>query len=148
MLTCLNIVLCCQKAALFCPNVALTCLNDVLLCQKVLLLIFNVALTCQTAILSLLCQILVLLFPVSVSTCLNSVLLCVKEVLLYTERKKFNKFFTSLVFAYKSMSLKRFRIEQFVPIQRQHDFTCLCTPRHYVIVNLNVNENHVQYVHR
>ena len=36
-------------------------------------------------------------------------------VLLYTERKKFSKCFTSLVFVYKSMSLKRFRIEQFCP---------------------------------
>ena len=26
-------------------------------------------------------------------------------------------------------------------------FICFCTLRHYVIVNLNVNENHVQYVH-
>ena len=33
-----------------------------------------------------------------------------------------------------------------MPINSQHDFTCFCTLRHYVIVNLNVNENHVQYV--
>ena len=26
-------------------------------------------------------------------------------------------------------------------------FTCFCTLRDYVIINLNVNENHVQYVH-
>ena len=34
-----------------------------------------------------------------------------------------------------------------VPTHWQHDFTCFCTLRHYVIVNLNVNENHMQYVH-
>ena len=34
---------------------------------------------------------------------------------MYTERKKFRKFFTSLVFVYKSMSLKRLRIEQLCP---------------------------------
>ena len=34
-----------------------------------------------------------------------------------------------------------------VPIHWQHDFTCFCTLRHYVIVNLNFHENHVQYVH-
>ena len=34
-----------------------------------------------------------------------------------------------------------------VPIYWQHDSTCICTPRLYVIVNLNINENHVQYVH-
>ena len=33
----------------------------------------------------------------------------------YTERKKFSKFFTSLVFVYKSMSLKRFHDEQLCP---------------------------------
>ena len=32
-------------------------------------------------------------------------------VSIYTERKKFSKFFTSLVFVYKSMSQKCFRIE-------------------------------------
>ena len=37
------------------------------------------------------------------------------------------------------MSLKHFRIEQ-------HDFTCFCSVRHYVNVNLNFHENHVQYV--
>ena len=26
-------------------------------------------------------------------------------------------------------------------------FTCFCTLRHYVILNRNFNENHVQYVH-
>ena len=34
-----------------------------------------------------------------------------------------------------------------MPIHWQHDFTCFCTLRHYVTVNLKVNENHVQYVH-
>ena len=34
-----------------------------------------------------------------------------------------------------------------MPIHWQHDLTCFCTLRHYVIINLNVNENHVQYVH-
>ena len=34
---------------------------------------------------------------------------------IYTVRKKFSKFFMSLVFVYKSMSLKRFRIEQLCP---------------------------------
>ena len=34
---------------------------------------------------------------------------------LYTEIKKFSKICTSLVFVYKSMSLKRFRIEQLCP---------------------------------
>ena len=33
-----------------------------------------------------------------------------------------------------------------VPIHWQHDFTCFCTLRHYVTVNLNFHENHVQYV--
>ena len=33
-----------------------------------------------------------------------------------------------------------------MPIHWQHDFTCFCTLRHYVIVNLNFHENHVQYV--
>ena len=42
------------------------------------------------------------------------------------------------------MSLKCFRT--IVPIHR-HDFTCFCTLRHYVIVNHNFLENHVQYVH-
>ena len=32
-----------------------------------------------------------------------------------TERKRFGKFFTSLVFVYKSMSLQRFLIEQLCP---------------------------------
>ena len=53
----------------------------------------------------------------------------------YTERKKF-----------KSMSLKRLRIEQLCPSIDSISL-CFCTLRHYVIVNLNVNENHVQYVH-
>ena len=34
-----------------------------------------------------------------------------------------------------------------MPIHWQHDFTCFCTLRHYVIVNFNVKENDVQYVH-
>ena len=34
---------------------------------------------------------------------------------MYTERKKFSKFFTFLVFVYKSMLLKRFHIEQLCP---------------------------------
>ena len=33
----------------------------------------------------------------------------------FTERKKFSEFFTSLIFVYKSVSLKRFRIEQLCP---------------------------------
>ena len=33
------------------------------------------------------------------------------------------------------------------PPKRQGDFTCFCTLCQYVIVNLNVNENHVKYVH-
>ena len=33
-----------------------------------------------------------------------------------------------------------------MPIHWQH-FTCFCTVCHYVIVNLNVNENHVEYMH-
>ena len=43
-----------------------------------------------------------------------------------------------------------FRIEQLCPSidsMISPVFTCFCTVRHYVIVNLNVNENHVQYVH-
>ena len=32
-------------------------------------------------------------------------------------------------------------------IQWQHDFTSICTVRHYVIVSLNCRENRVQYVH-
>ena len=36
-------------------------------------------------------------------------------VTMYTDRKKFSKFFISLVFVYKSMSLKCFRIEQLCP---------------------------------
>ena len=27
------------------------------------------------------------------------------------------------------------------------NFTCFCTLCHYVTVNLDINENHVQYVH-
>ena len=41
------------------------------------------------------------------------------------------------------MSLKLLGIEQLCPSID----TCFCTLRHYVILNLNVNENHVQYVH-
>ena len=44
------------------------------------------------------------------------------------------------------MSLKRFRIEQLCP-SIDSMIHCFCTLRHHVIVNLNVNENHVQYVH-
>ena len=33
-----------------------------------------------------------------------------------------------------------------MPIYWQHDFTTFCTLCHYVIINLNVNENHLQYV--
>ena len=36
-------------------------------------------------------------------------------ITMYTDRKKFSKFFISLVFVYKSMSLKCFRIEQLCP---------------------------------
>ena len=36
-------------------------------------------------------------------------------VTMYTDRKKFSKFFISLVFVYKLMSLKCFRIEQLCP---------------------------------
>ena len=45
------------------------------------------------------------------------------------------------------MSLKCFRIEQLCPSIYSMIFTCFCTLRHYVIVNLNINENHMQYVH-
>ena len=60
--------------------------------------------------------------------------------------KKLSKFYTSLVFVYKSISLKCFRIEQ---LCQSIDSMILLfsTLRYYVIVNLNVNENHVQYVH-
>ena len=34
---------------------------------------------------------------------------------LYSERKKLSKFFMSLVFVYKSISLKRFHTEQLCP---------------------------------
>ena len=34
-----------------------------------------------------------------------------------------------------------------MPIHWQHDFSGFCTIRHYVIVNLNFHEKHVQYVH-
>ena len=44
------------------------------------------------------------------------------------------------------MSLKRFRIEQLCP-SIDSTISRFCTLRHYVIVNLNVNETHVQYVH-
>ena len=42
------------------------------------------------------------------------------------------------------MSVKRFRIEQ---LCLSIDSMIFCTLRHYVIVNLTVNENNVQYVH-
>ena len=45
------------------------------------------------------------------------------------------------------MSLKRFRIEQLCPSIISIISLVLCTLRHYVIVNLNFHENHVQYVH-
>ena len=64
----------------------------------------------------------------------------------YTERKKFSKFFT-LVFVYKSMSLKRFRIEELCPSIDSMISLFFFSILHYVIVNLNVNENYVQYVH-
>ena len=58
--------------------------------------------------------------------------------------KSLASFFTSLVFVYKSLSLKRFRIEQLCPSIDSMISLVLFTLRHYVIVNLNVNENHVQ----
>ena len=46
------------------------------------------------------------------------------------------------------MSLKRFRIEQLCPsIDSMILLFFFCTLSHNVIVNLNVNENHVQSVH-
>ena len=45
------------------------------------------------------------------------------------------------------MSLKRFRIEQLCPSIDSMISLVFFTLRHYVIVNLNVNENHMQYVH-
>ena len=57
-------------------------------------------------------------------------------------------FLTSLVFVYKSVSPRRLRIEQLCPsIDSMISLVFQCTVRHYVIVNLNVNEHHVQYVH-
>ena len=41
------------------------------------------------------------------------------------------------------MSLKRFHIEQLCP-----SIASMISLHHYVIVNLNFHENHVQYVHR
>ena len=46
------------------------------------------------------------------------------------------------------MSLKRFRIEQMCPSIDSMISLAFGTLRHYVIVNLNFHENHVQYVHR
>ena len=46
------------------------------------------------------------------------------------------------------MSLKRFCIEQLCPSIDSMISLVFCRLSHYVIVNLNVNENHVQYVHR
>ena len=63
VLTCLKVVLLCQKVVTVCLNVELTCLNNVVLCQKVVILFLDEALNCQNAILSLLCQIVVLIFP-------------------------------------------------------------------------------------
>ena len=54
--------------------------------------------------------------------------------MIYTERKKYIKFFTSLAFVYKSMSLKRFRIEQLCP---STDSSAFQTPR---IDNKSTNE--------
>ena len=45
------------------------------------------------------------------------------------------------------MPLKRFRIEQLCPSIDSMISLVFCTLLPYVIVNLNVNENHVQYVH-
>ena len=45
------------------------------------------------------------------------------------------------------MSLKRFRIEQLCPSIDRMISLVFCILRHYIIVNLNVDENHVQYVH-
>ena len=45
------------------------------------------------------------------------------------------------------MSLKRFRIEQLCPYTDSMISLVFCTLRHFVIVNLNFHENHMQYVH-
>ena len=45
------------------------------------------------------------------------------------------------------MSLKRFRIEHLCPSIERMISLLFCTVRHYVIVNLNFHENHMQYVH-
>ena len=45
------------------------------------------------------------------------------------------------------MSLKRFRIEQLSPPIDSMISLFFCTPLHYVIVSLDVNENHLQYEH-
>ena len=71
---------------------------------------------------------------------------CALRIIL-RERKKFSKFFTSVVFVYKSMSLKRFHIEQLCPSIDSMISLFFYTLSHFVIVNLNVNENHVQHVH-
>ena len=57
----------------------------------------------------------------------------------------FSKFFTSLASIYESMSLKRFHIEQLCPSIDSMN-TCFCTLCHYVMVNLNINENRMQFV--
>ena len=44
------------------------------------------------------------------------------------------------------MSLKRFHIDQLFP-SIDSMISLVLVLRHYVIVNLNVNENRVQYVH-
>ena len=59
--------------------------------------------------------------------------------------KKFSKFSTSLAFVYNSMSLKCFYIEQLCPFIDSMILLVFCTLHQYV--NLNVNENHIQYVH-
>ena len=45
------------------------------------------------------------------------------------------------------MSLKGFHIVQLCSSIDSMIFTCFCKLWHYVIVNLNVKESHVQYVH-
>ena len=80
-----------------------------------------------------------------VCLCLSVLVSVYMYVHMFTERKKFSKLFTSLIFIYKSMLLKCFRIEQFCP--SIDSIISLLTLRHYVIVNLNFHENHMQYVH-
>ena len=65
----------------------------------------------------------------------------------YTERKKLSNFLTPLLFVYKSLSIKRFRIEQLCLSIDSMISLVFCTLRNFVILNLNVNENHVHYVY-